>query len=282
MIAQLSLTNVVLGCSDLDFSARFWETLGFTATRSERVPADLAATLYGQHRPFETLKVSVPGSTIGWLRLVGADGSPRVWRPYMRGRSVLEFFTRALDGAVSMARTAGGRVAGSTEFMSGEKRNREIRLFGPDEVEFGLTESTETRPSLLDSGRELSELAGMLWFVESVESALADFPELEVYGDSSVEAWTPACDFLSLPDPAPAIRTAYLGEPGAPLERLQLLELTGHRLEMDPSWPIRPGIFAVGCEAAVDLPATVERSSGVRLEIWPAASQNSQVASIRS
>ena len=47
-------------------------------------------------------------------------------------------------------------------------------------MEVGLTESTGTRPSLIDAGRDLSELTAMLWLVESVESALADFPELEL------------------------------------------------------------------------------------------------------
>jgi hypothetical protein len=188
----------------------------------------------------------------------------------MMARSLLEFFARGLDHAESIVRSAGGEAAGRTEFTRGETRNREVRLFGPDQVEIGLAESTGNRPSLLDSGRELSELAAMLWFVESVEAAIGDIPELEVYSDSSIEAWPPACEFLSLPDPAPAIRTAYLGETGAPLERLQLLELTEHRLESDPSWPIRPGIFAVGCEATLETPTTVERSGGVRFEIWPA------------
>jgi len=270
LTGHLSLTHAVIGASDLDTSARFWEALGFTLTSSERLPAELAATLYGKHKPVETLAVAVPGSTVGWIRLVETDGSPRVWRPYMRARSVLEFFARELDDAESIVRSAGGEVVARTEFARGETRNREVRLFGPDQVEIGLTESTGNRPSLLNSGRELSELATMLWFVESVEAAISDIPELEVYSDSSIEAWPPACEFLGLPDPAPAIRTAYLGETGAPLERLQLLELTGHRLETDPSWPIRPGIFAVGWEAAVDVPTTVERSCGVRLEIWPA------------
>jgi len=260
-------------------SARFWEALGFTSTSSERLPAELAATLYGKHRPVETLTVSVPGSTVGWIRLVETDGSPRVWRPYMSARSVLEFFARALDDAESIVRSAGGEVAGRTEFTRGETRNREVRLFGPDQVEIGITDSAANRPSLVDSGRDLSELAAMLWFVESIEAAMGDIPELEVYSDSSIEAWPPACEFLSLPDPAPAIRTAYLGETGALLERLQLLELTGHRLETDPGWPIRPGIFAVGCEAAMDTPTTVERSGGVRLEIWPARTSLYQLGS---
>jgi catechol 2,3-dioxygenase-like lactoylglutathione lyase family enzyme len=266
---DLSLTNAVVGCSDLDACARFWEVLGFTESRSERVPADLATTLYGQRRPVETLAISVPGSIVGWIRLVEAGGLPRAWRPYLRGRSLLEFFTRALDDVVSTTTSAGAREAGRTEFRRAEKRNREVRLFGPDGVEIGLTESTANRPSLLDSGRNLSELTTMLWLVESVEAAFTDIPELEVYSDSSTEAWTPATEFLGLPDPSPAIRTAYLGEPGAPLERLQLLQLTGRQLETDVSWPIRPGMFAVGCESALAAPITVERSGGVRLEIWP-------------
>lgn len=269
LTGHFSLTNAVVGCTDLGVSGKFWEALGFTATRSERVPAELAATLYGRHRPIETLVVSAPGSTVGWIRLVEVPGSPRVWRPYVRGRSLVALFARSLDHAVSMTCSAGGRVAGRTEFTRGQTRNRQVRLFGPDEVEIGLLESTAPRPSLLDSGRDLSELATMLWLVESVEAAVSDFPELEVYSDVSAESLTPAHEFLGLPDPAPAIRMAVLGAAGAPLERLQLLQWTGHRIEPAVSWPIQPGMFAVGCESAVETPTAVERSGGVRLEIWP-------------
>lgn len=270
MTGELSLTNAVVGCSDLDGSARFWQALGFTVMTSERVPAELAATLYGRPRPVETLKVSVPGSAVGWLRLVAAEGSPRAWGPYMKGRSLLELFTRDLDGAESVARSAGGQVVARTEFTRGESRNRELRLIGPDEVEIGLTESNRNRPSAVDSGRDLSELTTIVWFVESVEAALAGSSDLEVHSDSSMEAWTPAHDFLSVPDPAPAVRTAYLGEAGAPLARLQLLELIGHPLESVPSWPIRPGNFAVGCQGTVAMPTTIEHPGGIRFEIWPA------------
>jgi hypothetical protein len=271
--ARLSLTNVVVGCTDIDVSARFWAALGFTEMRSERISAEVAATLYGPQRPIETLVMSAPGSTVGWIRLVAAAGSPRVWRPHVRGRSILEIFARELDGAVSRAGSAGARVAGKTDFTRGDRHNREVRLLGPDEVEIGLTQSSaNTSPTLLDAGRELSEIANIVWLVESVAEAVAAIPELEVYSELSLAAWPPAHEFLGLPDPAPAIRMAHLGETGAPLLRLQLLEVTGQSLQVDISWPIRPGVFAVGCEGAVAGPTSVERSGGVRLEIWPARS----------
>jgi hypothetical protein len=185
--SRLSLTNAVVGCTDIDVSARFWAALGFTETRTERIPAEVVATLYGPQRPIETLAMSAPGSTVGWIRLVAAEGSPRVWRPHVRGRSILEIHARELDDAVSMATSAGARVVGRTDFTRGDRRNREVRLLGPDEVEIGLTESSaSTSPSLLDTGRELSEIANILWLVESVEEAMAAIPELEVYSELSL------------------------------------------------------------------------------------------------
>jgi hypothetical protein len=270
---SLSLTNAVVGCTDIDVSARFWAAVGFTQTRSERIQAEVAATLYGQQRPLETLVVSAPGSTSGWIRLVEAEGSPRVWRPHVRGRSLLEIFARDLDAAVSAACSAGARVAGRTDFTRGDRRNREVRLLGADEVEIGLTQSSDSASSpLLVAGRELTEIVNILWLVESVEEAVAALPELEVYSELSLDAWPPAHEFLGLPDPSPAIGMAHLGEPGALLVRLQLLQVTGQSLEVDVSWPIRPGVFAVGCEGAVPVPTSVERAGGVRLEIWPARS----------
>lgn len=267
---SLSLTNAVVGCTDIDLSARFWTELGFTQSRSERIPAEMAATLYGLQRPIEMLDLSAPGSTVGWIRLVEADGSPRIWRPHRRGRSVLEIFARDLDAAEFMACSAGARVVGRTDFTRGGRRNREVRLLGPDEVEVGLTQSSASASSpLLVAGRELTEIVNIVWLVESVEDAKAALPELEVFSELSLDAWTPAHEFLGLPDPAPAIRIAMLGEPGALLMRLQLLQVTGQHLEVDASRPIRPGVFAVGCEGPVPLPTCVERSGGVRLEIWP-------------
>lgn len=271
--SSLSLTNAVVGCTDIDVSARFWAALGFTQTRSERIPADVAETLYGPQRPLETLVMSAPGTTVGWIRLVEAEGSPRVWGPHVRGRSLLEIFARELDAAVSMVCSAGARVAGRTDFTRGERHNREVRLLGVDEVEIGLTQSSAGASSpLLVAGRELSEIVNILWLVESVEEAVAALPELEVYSELSLDAWPPAHEFLGLPDPAPAIGIANLANPGALPVRLQLLQVTGQSLEVDVSWPIRPGVFAVGCEGAVPVPTRVERAGGVRLEIWPARS----------
>jgi hypothetical protein len=270
---RLSLTNAVVGCVDIDVSARFWATLGFTETSSERIPAEVAATLYGRQRALDTLVMSAPGSTVGWIRLVEAEGSPRAWRPHVRGRSLLEIFARELDAAASLACSAGARVAGRTDFTRGDRRNREVRLLGPDEVEIGLTQSAASASSpLLVAGRELTEIVNILWLVESVEEAIAALPEFEVYSELSIDDWPPAHEFLGLPDRSPAIRTASLGEPGALLVRLQLLQVTGQSLEVDVNWPIRPGVFAVGCEGAVPLPTRVERAGGVRLEIWPARS----------
>lgn len=270
---SLSLTNAVVGCTDIDLSARFWAELGFTRTRSERIPAEVAATVYGLQRSLETLDISAPGSSVGWIRLVETHGSPRIWRPHLRGRCVLEIVARELDAAESIARSAGARVAGRTDFARGDRRNREVRLLGPDEVEIGLTQSSASASSpLLVAGRELTEIVNILWLVESVEEAKAGLPELEVFSELSLDAWTPAHEFLGLPDPAPAIGIANLGEPGALLMRLQLLEVTGQALEVEPSWPIRPGVFAVGCEGPVPAPTCVERTGGVRLEIWPTRS----------
>lgn len=270
---RLSLTNAVVGCVDIDVSARFWAALGFTETLSERIPAELAARLYGPQRPLDTLVMSVPGSTVGWIRLVEAEGSPRVWRPLVRGRSLLEIFARELDAAESMACSVGARVAGRTDFARGGRRSREVRLLGPDEVEIGLTQSSTSASSpLLVEGRELTEIVNILWLVESVEEAMAALPELQVYSELSIDAWPPAHEFLGLPDPAPAIGIANLGEPGALLVRLQLLQVTGQSLDVDVSWPIRPGVFAVGCEGAVAVPTSVVRPGGVRLEIRPSRS----------
>jgi hypothetical protein len=267
---SLRLTNAVIGCTDIDLSARFWAELGFSQTRSDRIPAEVAATTYGLRRPLEMLDVSAPGSTTGWIRLVQADGSPRIWRPHLQGRSVLEIFARDLDAAEAVARSAGARVAGRTDFTRGDRRSREVRLLGPDEVEIGLTQSSAGDGApLLIAGRETTEIVNILWLVESVDEAKAALPELEVVSELSIEAWTPAHEFLGLPDPAPAIAFAILGEPGALPMRLQLLQVTGQRLAIDANWPIRPGVFAVGCEGPVPAPTCVERPGGVRLEIWP-------------
>jgi hypothetical protein len=164
-------------------------------------------------------------------------------------------------------------VAGRTDFTRGDRRNREVRLLGADEVEIGLTQSAASASSpLLAAGRGLTEIVNIVWFVESVEEAVAALPELEVYSELSLDAWPPAHEFLGLPDPAPAIGIANLGEAGALLVRLQLLQVTGQSLEVDVSWPIRPGVFAVGCEGAVPVPTRLERAGGLRLEIWPVRS----------
>ena len=39
----LRITHAVVGCSDLDVSARLFSALGFTDSRSERMPAEFAA-----------------------------------------------------------------------------------------------------------------------------------------------------------------------------------------------------------------------------------------------
>jgi hypothetical protein len=140
-------------------------------------------------------------------------------------------------------------------------------------VEIGFTQSDASASSpLLAAGRGLTEIVNMVWFVESVEEAVAALPELEVYSELSLDAWPPAHEFLGLPDPAPAIGIANLGEAGTLLVRLQLLQVTGQSLEVDVNWPIRPGVFAVGCGGAVPLPTRLERAGGLRLEIWPARS----------
>lgn len=267
---RLTLTNAVVGCTDIDVSARFWGELGFTETRSQQVPAETAATLYGLQRSVETLVISAPGSSVGWIRLVTAEGSPPAWRPHVWGRSLLEIHPRELEGAVSLATSAGARVAGRTDFTRGDRRNQEVRLIGPDGVEIGLTQSSErSGPTVLDGGRQLSEVTNILWFVESVEPAVAGLPEFDVFGDVTLDPWPPAHEFLGLPDPAPAIRTASLAESGSPLLRLQLLQVTGQPLETNSNWPIRPGVFAVGCEAVLPAPRSVVRAGRVRLEIWP-------------
>lgn len=272
----MSLTHAVVGCSDLDTSATFFAALGFTETESERVPADLAATLYGIRGPVETLAMLAPGSRVGWIRLVDAEGPPRVWRPYMTGPVLLELYVRSITEAVALAQTAGARLAGKTAYTGSKaQRLREVRLIGPDAIGIGLTESTEPRKSLVDAGREFSELYSTLWIVESVAEALPGYPEFEVFGDFAEEDYEPVAEFLDLPDASAAIRTVYLGDPGAPLERLQLLEFSRRMAERGPAGsPIRPGIFAVGCIAAVDGPVGIDRPGGVRLEVWPAHSSN--------
>lgn len=275
---RLRITHVVVGCSDLEVSARLFSALGFTDSRSERMPAALAASLYGLRGPAETLTASAPGSRAGWIRLVEVDGSPHIWRPYLAGPVLLELYVRSIAEAVALAERGGARPVGRTAYTGGStQRFDEVRLIGADQIGIGLTQSASARPSLLDAGRPISELCSTLWVVESVAEVLPGYPELEVSRDSTMEDYEPVAEFLGLPHPSASIRTVYLGEPGEPLERLQLLEFRDLAAEARPAgWPIRPGIFAVGCEADVDAPLTTVRPGGVRLELWPADARNSR------
>jgi hypothetical protein len=261
----------VVGCRDLGVSARLFTALGFSESRRERIPAELAATLWGLRGRVETLAVSMPGSRLGWIRLVEVDGPPRGWRPYRVGPVLLELYVRSIAEAVAFAEEAGARPVGRTAYTAtSAQRFDEVRLVGPDEIGIGLTQSTSARPSLLDTGRRVSELCSTLWVVESVAEALPGYPELEVSRVSTIDDYEPVAEFLGLPHDSASIRTVYLGAPGEPLERLQLLEFQNRSAEPEPEvWPMRPGIFAVGSEAEVEAPMTTVRPGGVRLEIWP-------------
>ena len=111
MDASVRLTHAVVGCNDLDLTARFLGGLGFNETVSERIPADLAAALYGLGGPADTLKLSKPGVALGWIRLVESRGESQSWQPYRAGPVCLEIFTLTLEEAVALARDAGARLA---------------------------------------------------------------------------------------------------------------------------------------------------------------------------
>jgi hypothetical protein len=64
---RLKITNAVIGCSEVERTAAFFARLGLTEMETQRVPGEIAATLYGLREPVESLRVSAPGSRVGWL-----------------------------------------------------------------------------------------------------------------------------------------------------------------------------------------------------------------------
>lgn len=292
-------SHAVVGATDVDRLVSMFATFGFEARGRHELPAEVAGALYGLDGPSSEVSMAVPGAARGGIRIVATPHASHAPGHFDRRPFALDLYTRDIAQSVVAARDAGAPCGEVGEYAFGPLNVKEAKSVGPDHVVTVFIEVAKRRPSVFDTDpvRLHSEVHALVWLVNRVDEALPfwqDGAAMQVLLDATMRNEAVA-SLMGLPRPDTPIRLAILTEASAEPIRFELLEFPEDAGPELPTWPLRGGLHALGCEvddlgAAMSAwpdvtfgtPVTVVRGSrrgravtalapaGVRFELWEA------------
>jgi hypothetical protein len=213
--------GVVIGASDVEASAAFFETFCFERTS--------ATTL------------RVPGGAPVDIVLAATDAPGRAPRGYELGPRALDLYTTDIERGLAVAADAGYMTSPIGTISMGPVTMRQALVTGPDGVPVVLVESTHRRSSILDRepDRLFSEPHSVVWAVDDVDTEAAWWVEQGATKGMDLRFSEPAVsEYLGLPDSPVEIRMTMISDVAVSPLRLELLEFVGrHPAGAAPTGP---------------------------------------------
>ncbi len=252
---MLSPTHAIVGSTNTAAIVSLYTAFGFELRRRTPVPADVARALYGlDHETHETV-MAVPGAARGWLKIVDTPVAASHAEPFDAGPHAIDLYTTDMEASIRLAEREGARCGPIVEYRVGPLAIREAKtIVGPDRLVTVFIEAGRRRPSVLDrdTARLHSEIHSVVWTVASADEAVGfwrDRAQLELLLDVTVREPAVA-RLMSLPREDAPLRLAVLADRSAAPVRLEFIEFTEDAGSALATWPLRGGLFALGC--AVD------------------------------
>ncbi len=264
-----SPSHVTIGVSNLERTARFFQTFGFVREADCLIGAFAARELYGLRDATCETRLSMPGAALGSIRLVQTDEEAIHGGPFDRGAHAVDLYVRDMGRALEVVKNTHASIGPVAAYSVGPMSIKECKCVGPDGLALVLIEVDKRRPSLLDSSASVlfSEVHSAVFVVDSIEAAAGFWTgaSLKVLLDATF-AEPGVAEFMHLPRPDTRLRLALFADPGQLPIRLELIEFPdadGREAPLIEPRPLRPGRFVVGFEVAdlaqatKDLPGAV-------------------------
>jgi catechol 2,3-dioxygenase-like lactoylglutathione lyase family enzyme len=246
-------THALIGSTDLERTVAFLTTFGFTAADSLPVDATAAHALYGLEGPTEEVVMSAPDTQRGWIRLVRTPLPASDHGPFDVGGHALDLYTRDVDESLRVARAAGAACGPVVRYELGPLQVGELKAVGPDHLAVVFIEISRRRPSTLDlDGRLHSELHSAVWTVADVDAVLPFWREqagMSTLLDMTVREPAVAA-FMGLPRPDTPLRLTVLADASGGAPRFEMIHFPEHPGPAPATWPLRPGLHALGVTSA--------------------------------
>ena len=293
-----SPNHVALGVSNIEQTARFFQTFGFVREADTAISAFAARQLYGLGTATWESRLVMPGAAAGFLRLIHTPGEPVHGGTFDRGAHAIDLYVRDMDQALNVAKNTHAAISAVAAYKVGLMTIKECKCVGPDGIALVLIAVDKMRPSLLSTNPAplFSEVHSAVTVVDSIDAAAPFWKQAGLtslldatFAEPSVNA------FMGLPRPDTRLRLILFADPGQAPIRLEMIEFPdpdGRGAPLIDSVPLRPGRFTFGFE--VDSPAHTAKAlssgtysqscrvgsrtviaglapGGVRFELWSPA-----------
>jgi catechol 2,3-dioxygenase-like lactoylglutathione lyase family enzyme len=264
-----SPSHVTIGASNLERSARFFQTFGFVREAEGALGAFAARELYGLGAATRETRLSMPGAAQGSIRLVQTDEEAIPGGPFDRGAHAVDLYVRDMGRALEVVKNTHAAIGPVAAYAVGPMSIKECKCVGPDGLALVLIEVDKRRPSVLDASASVlfSEVHSAVFVVDSIDAAAGFWTGagLKVLLDATF-AEPGVAEFMHLPRPDTRLRLALFADAGQLPVRLELIEFPdpdGRNAPLIEARPLRPGRFVFGFEvddlaqASKDLPGAV-------------------------
>lgn len=245
---------VTIGASNVERTARFFQTFGFFRQSRNSIDSFAARELYGLPGATEEVTLVMPGAARGSIRVVGSALESVDAGAFDRGPHAVDLYVRDMDQALEIAKNSHAEIGPVAAYSVGPMRIRECKCVGPDGLALVLIEVDKRRPSVLDTAETIlfSEVHSAVSVVESIDAAAPFWKSagLSVLLDATFAEPTVA-EFMHLPRPDTKLRLALFAEAGQLPIRLEMIEFPDPEARNAPgvqSKPLRPGRFLFGFE----------------------------------
>lgn len=251
-----SPTFVTIGASNIEGTARFFQTFGFVRVSGNRVGAFPARELYGLPDATTEGVLEMPGALQGYVRLVESALEAVEGGPLDRGPHAVDLYVRDMTLALEIVKNTHATIGPVAAYSVGPMSIKECKCVGPDGLALVLIEVNKRRPSVLDSAANLlfSEVHSAVAVVDSIDAAAPFWKSagLKVVLDATFAEPTVA-EFMHLPSPDTKLRLALFADDAQLPIRLEMIEFPeaiGRNAPMIDARPLRPGRFLFGFDVA--------------------------------
>jgi catechol 2,3-dioxygenase-like lactoylglutathione lyase family enzyme len=249
-----SPSYVVIGATNLERTARFFQAFGFFRQSDTVIGAFAARELYGLPGAANETRLSMPGAAAGFIRVIQTPVDPIGSGPFHLGPHAVDLYVRDMAAGLEAAKNTQAEIGPVAAYSVGPMGIKECKCVGPDDLALVLLEVRRRRPSILDANPNalFSEVHSAVYIVDSIEAAAAFWKGagLKVLLDATF-AEPAVSEFMHLPRPDARLRLAVFSDDEAAPVRLELIEFPdpdGRGAPLIEARPLRPGRFVFGFE----------------------------------
>jgi len=243
---------ITIGTSNIERTARFFQAFGFVRESGATIDAFAAREMYGLPAATTDATLVMPGTGLGFVRLVQTPLDAQSGGPFDRGPHAVDLYVRDMSRALNIVKNTHAEVSAVAAYSVGPMKIKECKCVGPDGLVLVLIEVDKRRPSVLDSADTVlfSQVHSAVSVVESIDAAAPFWRSagLKVLLDATFAEPTVA-EFMHLPRPDTRLRLALFAEEAQSPIRLEMIEFPDPDARgapmVDPK-PLRPGRFLFG------------------------------------